>query len=612
MNYKVLLSTTLAATCLLSQACNADSSNVARESSETTSSSNEPSSPTVQDKYHWNEADETRITLSDGNIQFEGSGATVEGKTLTISQPGTFRVSGSIEDGQIQINTDDKGTVRLILDNVSIHNTDNAAIHVIQATETILISPTGSNNFISDGSKYSKQEDDPNAAIFSSDDLVIYGDGTLSVTGNYNDAITSKDTLLIKNANLIVEAKADDGIRGKDHLKIENSVINVNSVGDGLKSTNDDEGLGFIQIKDSQIDIKANADGIQAKSDIHINGGNSLNIVSGGGHKNTLADDDSAKGLKANGTIDISDSALNIDAADDAIHTAELIHIHSGTFNLVTADDAIHADYDVTIDGGDILVTHSYEAIEGAHIVINDGNINININITSSDDALNGASSEVRNPSIVINGGTIVIDAEGDGVDVNGDLEMNGGTLLVNGPTRRGNGALDYDGDFDMNGGVMIAVGAGGMPSTIGRDSKQNGGLIGLTELMPAGSLIHFQDDEGKALFTFKSKKVWQAAAFSLPQLSINSSWNVYTGGRHSGSQESGLYSEGEYSPGNLYGPYVQSETVTQIGEVRRRGHHKGDRGRGRPPEHGDGPMGRGRPPKDGDGPMPPRPPEHE
>ncbi|MFQ7538009.1 MAG: hypothetical protein ACLRL6_12055 [Clostridium sp.] len=53
---------------------------------------------------------------------------------------------------------------------------------------------------------------------------------------------------------------------------------------------------------------------------------------------------------------------------------------------------------------------------------------------------------------LTIDGGTIYVDADGDGVDSNQDIVMNDGTLIVMGPESGGNGALDYDGSFVMNG----------------------------------------------------------------------------------------------------------------------------------------------------------------
>lgn len=54
------------------------------------------------------------------------------------------------------------------------------------------------------------------------------------------------------------------------------------------------------------------------------------------------------------------------------------------------------------------------------------------------------ASSRVNSDyQLHINGGTIVMYAQGDGLDSNGIAVMTGGTAIVHGPTGNGNGAID-------------------------------------------------------------------------------------------------------------------------------------------------------------------------
>ncbi len=102
-------------------------------------------------------------------------------------------------------------------------------------------------NRLSDGKTYRWAEadaDEPNAALFSKADLSIAGEGTLVVTGNFNDGIASKDGLVIAGGNIQVTA-ADDGIRGKDYLVVKGGTVKVTAGGDGLKSDEaDDTSLG--------------------------------------------------------------------------------------------------------------------------------------------------------------------------------------------------------------------------------------------------------------------------------------------------------------------------------------------------------------------------------
>jgi hypothetical protein len=103
--------------------------------------------------------------------------------------------------------------------------------------KTIFILADGTINQLTDGAFYvfEDDEDEPNFTFFSKENMSVAGSGSLTVTGNYNDAINCKDGLVINGATITVNA-VDDGIRGKDYLIVEESSIVVNSTGDGFKS----------------------------------------------------------------------------------------------------------------------------------------------------------------------------------------------------------------------------------------------------------------------------------------------------------------------------------------------------------------------------------------
>ncbi len=63
----------------------------------------------------------------------------------------------------------------------------------------------------------------PNAAIFSNDDLTINGGGSLTVDANYNNGIQSKDDLHITGGNISVTA-VNDGIKGRDSIAVRDGI----------------------------------------------------------------------------------------------------------------------------------------------------------------------------------------------------------------------------------------------------------------------------------------------------------------------------------------------------------------------------------------------------
>ncbi|MDO5011092.1 MAG: carbohydrate-binding domain-containing protein, partial [Intestinibacter bartlettii] len=395
--------------------------------------------------------------------------------------------------------------------------------------------------------------DEPNSAIFSKADLVLMGEGTLNINGNYNNGITSKDDLRIQSGTINVES-ANHGLKGKDCVLIINGTINVASQGDGIKSTNtEDKDRGYVKIEGGKIDITSGEDGIQAETNLIINGGD-ITLSTGGGSENSstkegwgnwgpmkdqnsqsLSDTDaeqSAKGIKAEQTIEINGGKLKIDSSDDSIHSNDSILIKDGNINATSGDDGIHADATLQIDGGKINISKSYEGLESQEITINDGNINV----VSSDDGINvsggnDSSSQNRvgeNPfestedgKLIINGGTVVVDAQGDGLDANGSIEMNDGLVVVNGPTSGGDGSLDFDTTFNLNGGTLIAAGSNGMLQNPSDSSKQNIISTILTN-QQANTLIHIEDEDGNNIITFSPSKQYASVIVSSPNIKDN------------------------------------------------------------------------------------------
>jgi hypothetical protein len=495
---------------------------------------------------------------------------TISGSTATITTGGTYYITGSLSDGNIIVDAGDDDEVKLVLDGVDITSSTTAPIFVANAQKTIIISATDSVNNLEDASSYvyaSSDEDEPSAAIFSKDDLSIYGEGTLNITANYNDAIKSKDGLVI-NANLTITS-VDDGIIGKDYLVITGGTYSLNVQGDGLKSSNDeDSSLGYILIEEGTLNITAQNDAIQVETALKIIDG-TFNLTTGGGSSATISDDDSAKGLKAGVDVIVNGGSFIINSADDTLHSNANVTIAGGSFTLASGDDGIHADENVVINNSPTInVTKSYEGIEGATITINGGDIDV----VASDDGINvagGTNSTTTAPGgrpgkdqftqvsgdyyLHINAGRIVVDADGDGLDANGNIEMSGGVVLVNGPTSSGNGALDYDGTFLISGGLLVATGSAGMAESPSSSSTQSYLSTRFNSTLSANTMVHVEDSSGNNLLSFVPSKAYQSLVFSSSDLSSNSSYKIYYGGSDSGSEEDGLYSDGVYSGGTYY-----------------------------------------------------------
>ncbi len=485
------------------------------------------------------------IVLKGDSIILDGSGGVVDGNRIAITSSGKYIVSGTLNNGQIVVQTEDKETINLVLNGVDITCSTGAAIYIDKAKQTIITLADGTENYITDGSSYifaDSTSDEPNAALFSKDDLTIDGKGSLTVNANYNNGIQSKDDLEITDANIVVNA-VNDGIRGRDSVTVRNANIRINAGGDGMQSNNDEDAQkGYVDISGGTVDIAAAMDGIQAETNVVVSGGN-----------------------------------IKIDSADDCLHSNGSLKINGGIIVLTSGDDGIHSDSTLEINGGDVCIKKSYEGIESATVTINNGDIHV----VASDDGVNvaggndGSSIDGRpgqnafessgNNYLNINGGYTIIDAVGDGLDVNGKISMTGGLVIVNGPTANDNGALDHSG-FVMTGGFLLAVGSSGMAQAPDTSSTQYAVIMNLSSAQPANALIHIESTEGQPILTFAPSKAYQSVVLSSSKLQNGTTYIVYCGGRSTGTALDGLYTDGAYIPGTQVASFTVSSILTGSG----------------------------------------------
>jgi hypothetical protein len=544
--------------------------------------------------YVWDESTEITITLSDTAITSDGAGVAVNGSIATITSAGTYRISGSLSEGQLIVNTTDEETVRLIFDGVAINNSSSSPVYIEDAKKVVIVLADNTTNTLSDGSTYvfaSADVDEPNATLFSTADMTIAGNGALVISANYNDGISSKDGLIIAGGTLSVTS-VDDGIRGKDYIVVKNGNITIDAQGDGMKSDNEEDATkGYIDIQTGVFNITSGGDAISAQTDVMISAGE-FTLLAGESSTGQAVDSTSIKGIKGVVNVNIDGGTFNITSADDSVHSNGNIVINDGTFTIASGDDGMHADSTLTINGGTINITKSYEGLESAVITINDGNIHI----TSTDDGINvaggmdssGMAGGKQRPGgkggpggggpgqdtftssgnyfLYINGGYVYADAQGDGIDVNGSITMTDGVVIVDGPSENMNGALDYDGSFAMNGGYFLAVGSAGMAMAPDTSSTQNSILLNLSGSLQPGTLIHLQNSAGKDIFTFAPTRIYQSFTFSSPELEDGETYTVYYGGNSTGTLTDGLYQNGEYSDGVEYTELTISSIVTNIG----------------------------------------------
>lgn len=177
-------------------------------------------------------SDVKTITLLGDSVRFEGKGIAARGSKVGITKGGTYRISGNLSDGQIEINTEKK--VVLQLDGVSIKNSAGSAINVINAKRVNVELMPGTVNSLEDGSI---QHDADKGALFSNDTLEIGGSGTLNIRSNYAHGIASDDDIIVNGGRLhIVSTKS--GLFANDDITINGGTLYCDAGTNGIKCKN--------------------------------------------------------------------------------------------------------------------------------------------------------------------------------------------------------------------------------------------------------------------------------------------------------------------------------------------------------------------------------------
>lgn len=419
------------------------------------------------------------ITLSGSTAQSNGSGVSINNATVTISKEGCYLISGELEDGQIIVDAGDSDKVQLVLDNASIHCSTGSAILVRNADKVKVTLAADSENELSDGTEYQTDDDNPDAALFSKDDLVINGSGSLTVQGNYKHGIAGNDDLVITGGRLTVNSLSH-ALRGKDSVAILDGTFVLTSQKDGIQASNtEDSTKGWVQIDGGNFTIQSSGDGIQAETNLSIYDG-SFTITSGGGAVNGADHTENRGGGfgrpggnrpdSANGQTspempsqpaeggqtpsempsqpaegeqsssgnesDYSELIFDPDDFDDTstddsdttvstkgIKAGNALLIQQGTFVIDSADDAIHSNYSVTIDGGSFQLSSGDDGIHAeAYLNINGGTTTI----AESYEGLEAAQ-------IHISGGTTQVFSSDDGLNATGgsSFELVDGLLVL-------------------------------------------------------------------------------------------------------------------------------------------------------------------------------------
>ncbi len=464
----------------------------------------------------WDSSSEVTIDLSNPTAT---DGVTVSDGVITITKAGNYNLSGTYS-GQVKVEAADSDMVRLILDNATITNSTGAAINVVEADEVVIYTASGSTNTVSDGSSYSDTASgSPDAAIYSKSDLTLAGEGTLKVEGKYEEGIHTSDGLVIASGTLEVTA-ANTGIKGKDYVDILDGTVTVTATKDGIKATNDTDGnRGWVRLSGGTVNISAGDDGFKAERVLEISGG-TLNIT------------ESNEGIEAQ-YINILDGTVNVTSSDDGINASYSTTSSSSTESTSSSTTQSNQTAQNT-QSGQSAQGNAAQGGQGGQPPAGgqapSGNMGQPPAGGGGGMGGGGGTFEVVDATINIAGGTVTVNANGDGIDSNGTATLSGGTLVVNGPFTGGNTSLDTNGDLLLNGATVVAGNSGDMFEAPATSSTSGYVKISNVSNLSAGTTVQVTDSSGTVVANYKVTNSNTALILvSSANITKGQSYTVYT-----------------------------------------------------------------------------------
>ena len=411
------------------------------------------------------------ITLVGSGARFTGGGVSVSGSTVTISSPGSYTVSGTLDDGCIVVNTGEvKGDVTLTLRGADITCLSGAAIHVIEAKNFDLVLDGGTENRLVSGSPDALPDGKQNgAALFCEDDLDILGSGSLEIFGYLNNGVTCKDDLDIKDGTISVTA-VNNGIKGSESVEIYGGSVTVSAGNDGVKATSaKKEGKGFVSIEGGTLEITAVGDGVSAETALTVSGGE-IRVTTTGGEN-----EGSCKAMKAKTALTVSGGALTLESEDHALHSAGDMQLSGGTLSIVSrAGKGVSAHGSLEICGSELDVSSADDGIEAEQaLTISDGSIRL---LAGADGLKAGSKSGSGAGTLAISGGSVTLSAFGDPFDAKGGAVITGGAFCGVGSPKTPQGFSSASTQRSL----MFAF--SGAADTAAEIKAASGGLVGTIE----------------------------------------------------------------------------------------------------------------------------------
>lgn len=528
MRKSITIATLISLTASMSLAYPALAQSGAQESQSVTS---------FQAQTSYDESQAAQVTLADQTATITGQGASFSDQTLTIIQAGTYVLTGSGKKLKLVVEAADTDQVHLVFQNLTLEG-EGTLLQINKAHEVVISLAEGSQNALTESQ--ASDDEKVKATIHSQVPLTLNGTGSLTLTALTKNALEVEDDLKVLGGTYTVKA-ANHGFKAEGALAIEAATLTIEAGKDGLHAEHDETTeRANISLNPTQLSIAAIEDGVDAGNELTIKGG-------------TITVSQSEEGLEAR-VIRQLGGDVSIKSGDDGVNAS------AGSSSKTTDPSATGKtrDASATSNSADTSSSANQATRDSATASAPNSQATADPAATSQTDPANKAKNqtppappasqappqggqgpggmppggqEESDPSleIILEGGTLTIDAEGDGIDSNGTVTINGGSLVVNGSIQGGNGPLDAAGDITITGGRVWALGTSDMLQGFAQGSTQ--ASITANIAGTAGQTLIILDANGKEVARQTASKDFQAVIMSSVDLVDGQTYTIQVEG---------------------------------------------------------------------------------
>lgn len=570
----------------------------------------------------YDEENAVRITLSGSSATCDSTAVSIDGSTITITDEGTYILSGTLDDGMILIDAEETDKIQIVLDNANIHCSNCAALYIRQADKIFITTTSDSQNTLSSGDTFVLlDENNIDGTIFSKSDLTLNGLGTLTVLSPSGHGIVTKDDLVITSGTYNITA-AGHGLSGKDSICIANGIFDITAGKDGVQSDHEENTeKGFVYLANGTYTITAGGDGFSASSWMQVDGGN-YTVTTGGGSANGEIHTDSMQpggggmgrgqrnpnmtnqqpidgsdipnlptdaerpdppqtmevpsdgaspipaNLDSSVSLDTSATTSTDTTSTKGLKAGTTLVIQQGTFTLDCADDAFHTNGNLLYQDGNAQIQTGDDAFHADNLLNIAGG---SINISTCYEGLEGLMVDISD-------GTIDIHASDDGINAAGGndqsgfagklpdtfSETSGAYIAIAGGNITidcGGDGIDSNGDLTVSGGnIYVSASENGADSALDYDGNASitGGVF--IGVSASGMAQNFGDSstQGSILVTVAQQSTDSTISIHNSSGNVLASWNAPKGYSSIVVSCPGLESDGIYT-------IMAGDSVTEV-----------------------------------------------